>query len=112
MTFFHPRSEFEDHNVFLHLVLGLASAAGRFDALLSRHGRPRPGHRPRPERVDGPGGQRGSEGEQAVFLILGVASLRARFGSYVEGMRLPGDRAAARRAPAAARPRDLGSLLR
>ncbi|WP_437714796.1 hypothetical protein WMF45_50905 [Sorangium sp. So ce448] len=112
MTFFHPRSEFEEYNVFLHLVLGLVSAAGRFDALLSRYGRTRRGLGHRPVGVDGPGGQRGGEDEQVVFLVLGVASLRARFGRYVEGMRSPGGRAAFRRPLEAAWPRDLGNLLR
>lgn len=112
MTFFHPRSEFEEHNVFLHFVLGLASAAGRFDALLSCYGSQRPGPGPRPDGADEPGGRHGREEEQVVFLVLGVAALRARFGSYLEGMRSPGGRPADRRTQEAAWPRDLGSLLR
>ncbi len=92
------REDFTDHDVFLHLVLGLLSATGRVTRLL-----PTPAEEAAPSGAAGP-----PRDERFLHLLLGIVSVRTRLLQALEP-----EAAAAAAAPRSERePEPLSDLLR
>jgi hypothetical protein len=80
---------FADQNVFLHFVLGVASASRRFDEVLERLTTGRTRSREARGAPGDPEAGEGGEADEVLYFVLGLASLRARAGVYIEALRSP-----------------------
>ena len=105
---------FADRNVFLHFVLGLASAGRRFDDLLERAAAEGARRRGAREALGGSEAEQGGEDDEVLYFVLGLASFRARAGASIEALRsTPSSaEASADPAPSRASARERGGLLR